>query len=228
MCFNYTHEKNSKMKKIVILFAVILLVHPAAFAQDDEDGEFQYYKDKEIRTLLGRNHEGGAYGAFSTGYSVIDNQHAVIMGGRFEWITSHCLGVGFGATGFINEFHYEPSLNREVFLAGGYGGLYIEPILLPRFPVHLSFPVLFGAGGVSYVSKESDYNDNLVEDSEAFLLIEPAAEIELNLTRFFRFSVGASYRLPTAFNVGLSGTPKASAESIKGLSYMVTFKFGKF
>jgi hypothetical protein len=216
------------MEKIVILFAAILLINPEVFSQENEDGEFQYYKNKEMKTLLGRNREGGAYVAFSGGYSVIDDQHAILLGGRLEWITSHYLGVGFGATGFINEFHYEPSLNRDVFLAGGYGGLYIEPILLPRFPVHLSFPVLFGAGGVSYVSKESDYNNNLIEDSEAFLLIEPSAEIELNLTRFFRFSVGASYRLPTAFNVGLSGTPKASAESIKGLSYMVTFKFGKF
>ncbi|MDO9580255.1 MAG: hypothetical protein Q7J06_06760 [Bacteroidales bacterium] len=71
-------------------------------------------------------------------------------------------------------------------------------------------------------------NNNLIEDSEAFLIIEPGAELELNLTRFFRLAIGATYRFPTSFDVGLSGTPTASAESIKGLSYMVTFKFGKF
>lgn len=141
---------------------------------------------------------------------------------------SHSIGIGFGATGFINEFHYEPSLDREVSLAGGYGGLYIEPILFPRFPIHLSFPVLFGAGGISYVSKEGSQNNNLIEDSEAFLLIEPAAELELNLTSFCRFAVGASYRFPTSFDVGLSGTPEANAESIKGMSYTISLKFGKF
>jgi hypothetical protein len=152
----------------------------------------------------------------------------VLFGGKFGWLASHSIGIGIGATGFINEFHYEPSLDKDVFLAGGYGGLYIEPILMPRSPVHLSFPVLLGAGGISYVSKESDLNDNLIEDSEAFLLIEPAAELELNLTRYFRFAIGASYRFPTSFNVGLSGSPKANAESIRGMSYMATFKFGKF
>lgn len=213
------------MKKTLILAALIISFCSALYSQDPE---FQYYKNKEIKTILGRNREGGAFGAFTTGYSVIDHKHAILFGGRFEWITGHSLGLGFGATGFMNEFHYEPELDREVFLAGGYGGLYVEPILFPRFPVHLSFPVLFGAGGVSYVSKESDFNTNLIEDSEAFLLIEPGAEMELNLTKFFRFAIGATYRFPTAFNVGLSGSPTASAESIKGMSYMITFKFGRF
>jgi len=213
------------MKKTIIFSALLILLFSSAFSQEPE---FEYYKNREIKTLLGRNRSGGAYGAFSTGYSVIDDKQAVLFGGRFGWLASHSIRIGFGATGFINEYHYEPSINRNVFLAGGYGGLYIEPILFPRFPVHLSFPVLLGAGGISYVSKESDLNDNLVEDSEAFLLIEPAAEIELNLTRFFRLAIGASYRFPTSFDVGLTGTPKASAQAIKGVSYTATFKFGKF
>lgn len=213
------------MKKTLILSALMILLCSSAFSQDPE---FEYYKSREIKTLLGRNKPGGAYSAFSVGYSMIDNKHAVLFGGRFGWLASHSIGFGIGATGFINEFHYEPSIDREVFLAGGYGGLYVEPILLPRSPIHLSFPILIGAGGISYVSKESDRYNNLIEDSEAFLLVEPGAEIELNLTKFFRFAMGATYRLPTTFDVGLTGTSNASAESLKGLSYMVTFKFGKF
>jgi hypothetical protein len=220
-------NKTSDMKKTIILSALLVLLYSAAFSQDEE-GEFEYYKSREIKTILGRHRAGGAYGVFSSGYSEIDNKHAVLFGGRFGWLASHWIGVGMGATGFINEYHHEPSINRNVFLAGGYGGLYIEPIIFPRSPVHVSFPVLFGAGGISYVSKEAELNNNLVEDSEAFLLIEPAAEIELNLTRFFRLAIGASYRYPTAFNVGLSGSPTASASSIKGMSYTVSFKFGKF
>ncbi len=213
------------MKKTIILSALLILFYSSSYSQDPE---FEYYKNREIKTILGRNRAGGAYGVFTTGYSVIDHNHAVLFGGRFGWLASHSIGVGIGATGFINEFHYEPSLDQNVFLAGGYGGLYIEPVLLPRFPVHLSFPVLFGAGGISYVSKEASVNNNLIEDSEAFLLVEPAAELELNLTRFFRFAIGASYRFPTAFDVGLAGTTKANAESLKGLSYTVSLKFGKF
>jgi len=214
------------MKKSVFVFLMIVLTVPSLFSQD---GEFQYYKSKEIKTLLGRNKPGGGYASFSTGYSNIDGKHALLFGGRFSWIASHTLGIGFGATGFINEFHYEPApVDREVFLTGGYGGLYIEPILLPRSPVHLSFPVLFGAGGISFISKDAEFNDNFIEDSKAFLLIAPSAELELNLTKFFRIAFGASYRFPTKFDVGLKDTYTIDVESLRTFSYMVTFKFGKF
>jgi hypothetical protein len=213
------------MKKVILLSIIMSLV---VLTLKSQDPEFQYYKNKEIKTLLGRNRAGGGYGSFTMGYSQIDNQNAVLLGGRFSWIASHWVGIGVGGTGFINELHYEPSLDRNVFLTGGYGGLYIEPILFPRFPVHLSFPVLLGAGGVSYVLKDVSVNNNFIEDSEAFLLIEPAAECELNVTKFFRLAFGATYRFPTPFNVGLSGSPKANAESLRGMSYTVTFKFGKF
>lgn len=213
------------MKKTIILPVLLILFCTSTLAQDPE---FEYYKNGEIKTLLGRSREGGVYGAFTSGYSVIDHNHAVLFGGRFGWLSSHFIGIGFGATGFMNEFHYEPILNNRASLAGGYGGIYIEPILFPRFPVHLSFPVLFGAGGISYISKDNSQNDNLIEDSEAFLIIEPAAELELNLTRFCRLALGATYRFPTSFDVGLSGQSITNAESLKGFSYTLSIKFGKF
>jgi hypothetical protein len=213
------------MKRTIIFSALLLLLYATSFSQDPE---FEYYKSHEIKTLFGRNRTGGAYFAFTSGYSVINDKHAVLFGGRFGWLPAQSIGVSLGATGFLNEYHYEPSIDRDVFLAGGYGGLYLEPILFARWPVHLSFPILLGAGGISYVSKEPDNYNNLVEDTEAFLIAEPAAEIELNLTRFFRLAIGASYRFPTSFDVGLSDSPKASAESLKGFSYTLSLKFGKF
>jgi hypothetical protein len=214
------------MKRTVIISSFLILATVAVFSQDPE---FQYYKSKEIKTLLGRNKAGGGYGSFTTGYSNIDGKHAVLFGGRFSWIASHSIGIGIGATGFINEFHYEPApVDKDVFLTGGYGGLYIEPILFPRSPIHASFPVLFGAGGISFISKDAEFNNNFIEDSKAFLLIEPSAELELNLTKFFRLAFGASYRFPTQFDVGLPGTYTIDVESLKTMSYTVTMKFGKF
>jgi hypothetical protein len=213
------------MKKQVFISLLLINVVSAAFSQDPE---FQYYKDKEIKTLLGRNRSGGGYGSITTGYTKIDNKHAVLVGGRFAWIASHSIGVGIGATGFINEFHYQRSLDRDVFLAGGYGGLYIEPILFPRLPVHLSFPTLFGAGGISFISKDPGINENIIEASKTFLIIEPSAELELNLTKFFRLAFGVSYRVPTPFNLGLPETNSIDVESLRTMSYTISLKFGKF
>jgi hypothetical protein len=213
------------MKKLLLLIAAFGLFSGLVSAQDPE---FEYYKSQEIRTLFGKDRTGGVYGSFTAGYSTIDNKNALLFGGRFSWIANHSFGIGIGAMGFVNEYHYDANIDKDVFLAGGYGGLYLEPIIFPRSPIHLSFPILFGAGGVSYVSDNYNYDSNFVEDSEAFLIIEPSAELELNLTKFCRLAFGVSYRLPSSFDVGLSGSPIATAKSLKGISYGVTFKFGKF
>jgi hypothetical protein len=218
------------MKKIIILTALLLVSFSFAYSQQTESTKQEKKKDfdREFQTILGHNRAGGMYGSFTLGYSEIDNYQAVLFGGRFMWIASHSIGFGFGGTGFINEYHYEDMLNTDVFLTGGYGGLFIEPIIAPKFPVHIAFPCLFGAGGISYVTKDFDNYHNMIEDSEAFLIAEPGAELELNITRNFRFCMGATYRFTTPFEVGSDPPPIVNAEALKGFTYMVTFKFGRF
>jgi hypothetical protein len=214
------------MKRTTLIAAAFLLLSSAIYAQDDN--KYRSDNSDEFRTLLGHNRRNGFYGAFTIGYSEIGNRDGVIFGGRMEWITGHSLGVGIGGTGFINENHYEPTLNSDVFLTGGYGGLILEPILMPKYPVHLSFPVLLGAGGISYVTKDDDLARNMIRDSETFLIVEPGAEIELNLTKNFRLSIGTSYRLTTPFDVGTNGVQAVSSKSIRAFSYLITFKVGRF
>jgi opacity protein-like surface antigen len=212
------------MKKILIISAALIILGISSFAQEKDSEKNQ----QEFRTLLGNSHHNGLYGAFSVGYSKIEDRQAIIFGGRFEWIMGHSLGLGFGGSGFINENHYEPALGSNVFLTGGYGGLYLEPILMPNYPVHISFPVLLGGGGISYVTEDWDFNHNMIQDSEAFLIAEPGAEIEFNLTRNFRLAIGTSYRFTTKFDVGMSPSPVVNSSALQGFSYMMTFKFGKF
>jgi opacity protein-like surface antigen len=218
------------MKKLVILSALIIFIYSAASSQEADSIQKSVKKEKsdEYMTLFGHSKPGGVYGAFSTGYSQIGGEHAVMFGGRFEWIAAQSFGFGFGGKGFINEYHYEPSIDKEVFLTGGYGGLYIEPILMPRFPVHLAFPVLLGGGGVSYVTKDQEFDENFIEESEAILVAEPSAELELNITRHFRLAFGASYLFTTPFDIGSAEPPLASSKSLEGWNFNITFKFGRF
>lgn len=156
------------------------------------------------------------------------SEQAVIFGGKLEWIFGHSVGLGFGATGFINEYHYDINIGKDVFVTGGYGGIIIEPILLPKFPVHLSFPVMLGAGGISYITREVNTYHNMVEDSKVFLIAEPAVELELNVTRHFRIAFGTSYKFTTPFNVGTNAASVVNPDALQNWSYMMTFKFGRF
>jgi hypothetical protein len=211
-------------KSLLILFAIIALTKVA----HSQDPGFEYYQDRNIKTLMGKNRPGGGYLGVSMGYSVIDNKQAILFGGRLSFIANQSFGIGIGGTGFLNEYHYEPAIDSDVFLVGGYGGIYLEPILLPRSPVHLSFPLLIGAGGISYISDDASLDEYVIEKSEPFIMIEPSAELELNMSRFFRIAFGASYRLPTSFYLGTGSSDAINTSSLKGLSFMMTFKVGKF
>jgi len=221
-------------KTIFILFALALTTNLAMAQVEEEEKEkketARIDRDQyEMKTLFNRNRSNGGYGAFWIGYSIIDNKNALQFGGRGSWVIQHSFAIGFGGTGFINEYHYDAVLERDVFLTGGYGGVYLEPILLPQSPVHLAFPVLLGVGGVSFVSyNDVDWDSNYVEDYEGFMIIEPSAELELNIARFMRIGFGVSYRYPLPFNLADSSGGAADSKEIQGLTYNLSFKFGSF
>ena len=147
---------------------------------------------------------------------------------RGAWIIGHGLAVGFAGSGFMNAFAYNSSLDSDVNLTGGYGGILIEPILLGRFPVHLSFPVVAGVGGIAYTQTQwtSDpwgNQESWIEDYNNYLIFEPGIDLELNVLKFFRLAFGISYRITSDINL-----INTSTSALNGISGGMTFKFGKF
>jgi hypothetical protein len=209
------------MKRTGLLFIFILAISFAK-AQDS-------YQNDEIRTLFSKNQSIGGYGAFTMSYSNIDGYDAFVTGGRGAVIFDHALAIGLGGYGFVNNLDYDHyNNNRNLSLAGGYGGLLIEPIIAGKSPVHLSFPILIGGGGVALVDMYSwDYRGNPYPgyeyDYDAFFVIEPAVELEFNIARFFRLAAAVSYRFTS--DIQLHQTDK---DALRGFNYGLTFKFGKF
>ncbi len=217
------------MKKLTLVSIIVLITISLSAQNSGNEGRRDRSND-EIRTLVGRNHHSnGGYGSFGAGYSLIDNKDAVTVSGRAAWIVGHGLGIGFAGTGFVNSF--SPDLNdldRVVNLTGGYGGFLIEPILLPKFPIHLSFPVILGAGGIAYTSSLQpdntwEYYDTYVEDTQPYLIAEPGVELELNVLKFFRMAFGVSYRFTTDVKWNYT-----SPDVLEGWNAGMTLKFGKF
>lgn len=213
------------MKKFIpiIMLSLIWLNGFTQFFNRDNGG------NDEIRTLMGRDHHSmGVYGAFGGGYTIINDRDAVTLSGRGAWIAGHSFAVGFAGTGFVNSFSPGMDPDRYVNLTGGYGGFLFEPILLPKMPVHLSFPVIAGFGGVVHTSSFRDassweYTDTWVEGTESYLIAEPGVELEFNVMKFFRMAFGMSYRFTTDINWEYS-----SPDVLEGWNAGMTFKFGKF
>ncbi len=214
------------MKKLSLIPVLLLLLATAVYSQE---GEFQYYKDNGIKTLLGNERPGGRYGSISLGYSGIDDRQTLVFGQRITWLPVSMLGVGMGINEFISEYRHDDISHRDIYVMGGFGGMYIEPIVLPRMPVHASFPILIGCGGMSQMySDDSFLLSNMFDDFQTFLILEPGAEVELNLTKTVRLAAGITYRFATPFELSSSESYSVDVESLRSLTFKLVFKFGRF
>ncbi|MFH0866864.1 MAG: hypothetical protein V1904_11765 [Bacteroidota bacterium] len=204
------------MKKIVFL-TIMLFATTIVLAQDKNDS---LKKKNEIKTVFGNKKvPQGVYFGFSVGYSIIKDKDAFTSGARLMWVIGHSFAWGLAGSGFANNFHSDAGSS----LQGGYGGLMFEPILLPKYPVHLSFPVMLAAGGVAKVNADMWESDYMADDDDAFFIAEPGVELEMNLLKFVRLSVGVTYRFTTDIYLA-----NESHDVLNGLNTMVSLKFGKF
>ena len=202
------------MKKLTLLI-FLGLGFLLASAQD--------YDDDQISTIFSKGHRNGGYGALSFSYTQIDGKDAFLMGARGSWIIDHSFAIGIGGCGFINDVNYHNWLNNDLNdnLAGGYGGLYLEPIIAHRLPVHLSVPVLFGVGGVNNIVNHNWIYDD--SNSDIFLVFEPTIEIEFNMTRHMRLAGTIGYRFTSKIEM-----KNTNPDILEGTNIGLVMKFGKF
>lgn len=211
------------MKKFMILLLPLLAIHFISSAQEDVSGH-------EIETLFSDQKSLGFYGGFSVGYSQIGGEDALVTGGRAALIFNHSTALGLAGYGFISNL--DDLMEDEIqnyALTGGYGGIFIEPIVGGLKPVHVSFPILFGIGGVALIE---NYNYGIPEhphwrtdyiEHDLIFVIEPAVELEFNLARFFRTAATLSYRYTSDVQL-----PHTKKDALRGVHAGLTFKFGKF
>ncbi len=225
------------MKRTVFLFLVVIF-GITANAQDDNS-----VQRNEYRTLFGGNRiTSGGYGGLSINYSQLDGRDALLIGIRGAWVINHGVGIGIAGYGITNDIKTEVTSDGTQFqLAGGYGGLMIEPIIGAKSAIHLAIPVLIGAGGIAYINTPwapggPNYENAYTVDSDAFFVFEPGLEIELSMVKFFRIALGVHYRYTS--NVSLSYYTWDETNNnydlitdtpdLKGFSYGITLKFGSF
>jgi hypothetical protein len=177
------------------------------------------YSDFEEETLLRGPVDHGGFGGPVVKATEINDEFALLVGGRGGWIIDHTFVIGFGGYGLVNDIDAESSkFGRNLEL--GYGGLELEFILASRKLLHLSVGGLIGAGGLTYRDRDFDGFDG---PDDAFFIAEPNISLMLNVTPYFRIGFGGSYRFIHDVEFG-----EFNDSDLSGPSAMLTFKFGEF
>lgn len=108
-----------------------------------------------------------------------------------------------------------PNIYMDYWSAGGF----VEYTAWSNKLAHLTLPIFFGAGEV-----EMDNEFGEVELGEStFFQVEPAAMLELNLSKYIRLNAGAGYRLVSKMNYR-----NFNQDDISGLTGYLGLKIGLF
>jgi len=214
------------MNKNILLIIAFSIIIPFGISAQENQNEYKTIFTKKNDQKV----DNGGYGSFGIGYTQIDGKNAMQLSFKGAWVIDHHIALGLAGYSFFNNLDKKSADINEYFLAGGYGGFYFEPIIAPQSPVHVSFPILIGGGGVSTIP--DDYNDwnygPYNYDYDIFFVFEPGVEIEFNVVNFFRLSVGSSYRLTNGVILKYPFGNEIDTKALDSFNFFINFKFGKF
>lgn len=199
-----------------LLLAMVAALPTTAQAQRDQ-------------TLLGRRGASsvGGFGGPVVKISRLAGADAVFSGGRGGVILNRRLAIGGGGYALTSEnirtdFRFDDGSRPALQLA--YGGIEFEYITRSRELLHATFSVLLGGGAASYRSTQTSGGTVATRTLESNVFVaEPAANLELNVTRWFRPGLGVGYRY-----VNGSDLPGTTDGALSGAVGTLTFKFGSF
>jgi len=175
----------------------------------------------QVETLVGDGFHSGGYGGLLFRVGIVKGEAALFSGGRGAWIINHRFAIGGGGYSMLTDVKTDAVTTggNPLYMKIHMGGLELEYIEDSDKLLHWTFLVTLGGGTVAVRTKGStaDY------DSDEFFVMEPNANMDLNINKWFRIGVGVSYR----FAIGVDN-PYAKASDVSGPSIGAVFKFGAF
>ncbi|HUJ25903.1 MAG TPA: hypothetical protein VLW85_07795 [Myxococcales bacterium] len=164
--------------------------------------------------------EHGGYGGPRVAYGRVAGHDAIDVGAEGGWIVNHHFILGGAGYGLVTSQPAPGVLATTDDLRMGYGGGMIGYTIFPQRLVHATFTVLIGAGALASQPHLGTATNDL---ADSFFVCEPAATMDVNVARHFRFGLAVSYRFVRG--VDTSGLSNGDLSGVFGSAIL---KFGKF
>ena len=204
-----------KLFAITFIFALLLSGAHPGYAQQPQ-------------TLFDNDVSFGGFGGPVVKFSDVAGDLGVWVGGRgggiINFDRNHAISLGGGGYALVTE-HLVPDPefgDPEIDFYGMnfYGGFEMEYTNRSWQLAHFTISSLIGGGGL--MIRDRDFDD-IDQSVDRFFVFEPGANLEVNITHFFRVAAGLSYRMT-------SGISRAgfTDDDFSGINGSITFKFGRF
>ena len=209
----------------LLIFSLSTSVLSAQHFGDSQDKE-------EIKALIGANKEVTGFGNIDFRVGEMKGSQVLIIGGYGGVLINKNVMLGMAAYGHATSVAFEgvnPKTNeiKDLNLYGGYAGVLLGFKVAAKEIVHVSFPIVIGAGQLdvsddNYFVDSNGDNDYTIESSTYFLF-EPSALLEINISHHFRLGFGAGYRVTKGLNLY-----NVTDDDLSGFTGVISFQLGKF
>ena len=217
------------MKRALITLS-ILLVSLTSFSQRYVDTNNP--EDEEIKSLLSKGNDLNGFGGIDLKVSDFNSERALLTGAYGGLIINRRYLFGVAGYGIVTNVEFDGMVpnqteTKKLNLHGGYGGIMVGVSIAPKEVIHVTIPILLGAGAFEVVDK--NFFSNNLPDSEftiensVFFVAEPGIQVEVNISNHFRLGFGATYRYVT-------GTELLNLDDsdVVGATGMMSLRFGRF
>ncbi|MCK7553908.1 outer membrane beta-barrel protein [Chitinophaga sedimenti] len=205
------------MKKLILALAIITCTGNA-FAQEQMETLAKPKSGNKIRV--------GGYGAPTVHFTPFADKFAVMTGGNAGVMLNSKIMLGAGAYALVNDIE-APRTNIDDptrYWNMWYTGFVAEYTFNSNKLLHWGAGALIGGGMVGKNTRwKPDTENHTWVDESSFFAAEPYANLEINIAKFLRVGVGASYRF-----IRGSNTPGISDGDMSGPAAHVTIKAGRF
>lgn len=140
----------------------------------------------------------------------------------------------FGVTGQSSISNtFSPKNSSPLYVRSQFGGGKIEYSINPSAAIHITLPLVIGAGLVQADSLSGrsgffgggERNNYYNRRGNSYVVIQPGVNVEANLLKFMKLFVGANYRFSILNDNNLTVLP---ASALQGLSISAGIKMGIF
>jgi hypothetical protein len=178
----------------------------------------------EAQTLMGgknaiKTEDLGFFVAPAYGISEMDGSTASLFQLRGGLSVKDKLSFGGYFTSSVNEIRPQSETIPTIYMDYWTVGAFAEYTLFSKKIVHVTFPIFFGYGEVQMDNESGEAG--LGEAN--FFQIEPSALVEVNLHKYVRLNLGASYRF-----LGEMQYRNLNQNDISDLTGYIGLKFGLF
>ncbi len=170
-------------------------------------------KDDDPSTLVKDIDHFDIYGGPMINVYLGQEDASAALGGCFAVILNRQFTIGGYGSGRTNEGAYTDLGGLEYDVNLRHSGLLLGYSINAKSAFHININAQLGWGSLRTAGL----------NNESIFAVTPYAELEANVTRFFRVSAGGGYRIVNGFDTNMYESGRFNAPTAN-----VTFKFGWF